>query len=203
MQYRLVFFTGAQLQHPVFQPSDVLQQQAAIVAQLGFHMINQRMRQHLSAFDNHLVGILITVVAGLREDRNFFFTYGCTVFFGNYFTHQFMFAFSHGVQNSLGYAVTQCRMDGLACFSVLHGVDFFRQGFEGIQFTPYQTRLDFLFNHRNEIFRQEQGIPSAGAAVLHRSAIAVSNLAVFQHQHHRYGFAGLANRLEAGCYRVS
>ena len=54
-----------------------------------------------------------------------------------------------------------------------------------------------------KLLRQEQGVPAAGAAVLHGCAVALGDLAVVQHQHHGDGLARLPHRAEALGHRIA
>ena len=68
MQDGLIALVRAHGQDAVTEPFDVLQQLFAVLAELGLHVVDERVRQHLRALDDHLVGVVIAVVAGLRKD---------------------------------------------------------------------------------------------------------------------------------------
>ena len=107
----------------------------------------------------------------------------------------------HSVQNGLRHAVADSRVQALAVDS--DAFDHFRQLFKAVRLLPDQRRLDVLLNNRNEVLGQKQRVAAARAAVLHGRAVAVSDLAVFQHQHDRNGLAGLAHGGKAGRHRLA
>ena len=159
------------------------------------------MRQHLCALDDHLVCVVVPVVSGLGEDGDGSFRDGAAVFIGNHFAHEAASGLGHSVQNGLGQTVTQGCVEPFAVYG--DGFHIPAQIPERICFPAHQNRLDVGFNQRNELLRQEQGIPSAGAAVLHRSTVAPGNLAVFQHQHDGDGLTRLPHRAEPLGHRIA
>ena len=201
MQDRGVVFGVAELQDPVTEPFHIVQQNFAVTAQLGVHIIDQCVRQNVCAFHDHLVGVVVTVVAGLGKDRNLSVFRVKSVFFGDHFTHQLLFGFGNGIQNRLGYAVTDC---GVKTFAVnLDGFHRRAHVAEVCDLVACQRWSHVLFDDRNEIFCQEQRITAACSGVLHGSTVAVCDLAVFENQHDGDGFSGLTDCFKSFGYRLA
>ena len=77
------------------------------------------------------------------------------------------------------------------------------QATEAVGLLTHQHGGDFAFNYRNKILCQKQRVAAACARVLNGSAVAVSNLPIFQDQHNGNCFSCLADRGESICYRLA
>ena len=191
----VVALVGAQLEDAVTQPADILFELGAVAAQLCLDVVDQRVRQDGCALEDHLVGVLIAVVAGLGEDRNRFIGDGGAVLVGNNFAHQSLGRFGYRVQDCLGNAVTDGGMQSLAVN--LDGFHHLGQLSEVVRFLANQSRFDVLVDDRDEVLSQEQRVTAARTGILNRRAVAPRDLAVLQHQHNRDGLAGLTDGFKA------
>ena len=153
------------------------------------------MRQDLCALDDHLVGVVVTVVAGLGEDVDGLLGDGAVIFFCNDFAHHLVLCPCDSVQDSLGDAVADSGVEPLAAH--LDGFHLSGQLSEAVGFPSDQHGLDVCIDDGDEVLGQEEGISSACSGVLDRCAVAVSDLAVLQHDLHGDGFAGHTDRGEA------
>ena len=153
------------------------------------------MGQDLGTLDDHLVRVVIAVVAGLGENGNGLFRYGAAILIRHDFAHQTAGGFGHSVQDRLGHAIANGSVQTLAID--LNSLHHLAQAAEVVGFLAHQLGLDVLVNDGNEVLGQEQGIPSASTGILNRGAVAVSDLTVFQDQHDRDGLASLTHGGEA------
>ena len=185
----------AVLQNAVAQPGDVLGQLLAVLTQLVVHVVDQGVGQHLCALDDHLVGVVVAVVAGLGEDRHGLVGHGAAVFVGHDLAHQATGGLRNCVQQGLGHAVADGGVQALA----VDGDGFHVGGelTEVVGLLAHELGLDVLVDQRNEVLGEEERVASASAAVLHGRAVAVGDLAILEDQHHGDGFAGLAHGGEA------
>ena len=85
----------------------------------------------------------------------------------------------------------------------VHGDGFHHLGkvLEAVRFAADELGLNVVLDHGDEVLREEERVTSARTAVLHGCAVAVGDLAVFEHEHHGDGLACLAHGGEAGGYR--
>ena len=157
--------------------------------------------KNLGALDDHLVRVAVPVVAGLGEDGDGSLGNSAAVFIGHNLAHEAARGLGNGVQNGLGQAVTQGGVQPLTVYG--NGLHVPAQVPEGICLPANQDRLDVAFNQGDKLLRQEQGIPAAGAAVLHGCAVAPGDLPIGQHQHHGNGLARLPHRAEALGHRIA
>ena len=201
MEHRGVSLAGAVSQDTVTQPCHVISQLLAVLAQLVFHIVDQSVGQNLCALDDHLVSAIVTVVTGLGEDVDGALGNGAAILVSHNFAHQTAGSLCNSVQNSLAHAVADSGVQALAFH--LDGFHHSSQGAEVISFLANQLGLDVLVDDRNEVLSQEQGITSACTGVLNSSAVAHSDLAVLQDQHHGDGLTGLTDRGEALSHRCA
>ena len=185
-----------ELQHAVTQPTHILSEQLAMLTQLGFHIVDERMGKNLRAFDDHFVCVGIAVIAGLREDVEGLIRHGASIFIGNNFAHHAAGSAGYCIEDRLGYAITDSSMQALAIHG--DGFDHFGKAFEAVCLAANELGLDVCFDHGDEVLGEEQRVASARAAILHGSAVAIGNLAVFEDDHHGDGLARLAHGGEAG-----
>ena len=182
-------------QDTVTQPSHIVSQLLAVLAQLVFHIVDQSVGQNLSALDDHLVSAVVTVITGLGENVNGGFGHGAAVLICHDFAHQSAGGLGNGIQNGLGHTVADGGVQALAFH--LDGFHHGSQRTEVIGFLAHQLGLDVLVDDGNEVLGQEQRITSAGAGILNGSAVAHGDLAVLQDQHDRNGLTGLTDGGEA------
>ena len=159
------------------------------------------MGQYLGAFDNHLVGVVVAVIAGLGKNGNGGLRDRAAVLISHHLAHEAAGGLGHRVQDGLREAVTDGSVEALAVN--LDGLHHGAQVTEIVGFLPHQLGLDILVDEGDEILGQEQGVPSAGTGVLHGGAVAGGDLAVLQHQHHGDGLAGLTHGAEALGHRLA
>ena len=179
----------------VAQPRDVLQQLAAVAAQLGVDVVDEGVGQDLSALDDHLVGVVVAVVAGLGEDGDGGIGYGAAVLVRHHFAHEAAGGAGHGVQDGLADAVADGGVQALALH--LNGLHHLAETTEVVGLLAHQLGLDVLVDDGDEVLGQEQGVTPARAGVLDRRAVAVGHLTVLQDDHHRDGLPRLPHGLEA------
>ena len=153
VQHGHIAFVRAVLQNSIPQPADVFSQLFAVTAKLGVDVVDQGVGKHLGALDNHLVGVIIAVIAGLGEDGNRRVGHGAAVLVGHYLAHETARGFGNGVQDSLGHTVADGGVQTLALH--LNGLHHGAQATEIIGFLAHQLRLDVLVNDGNEIPGQE------------------------------------------------
>ena len=195
VQHGVVALVGAMLEDAVAQPLDIGGELFAVQAQLGFHVVDQRVGKHLRALDDHLVGVVVAVVAGLGEDRDGRFGHGAAVFVGHDLAHEAAGGLGHRVQQRLGNAVADGGVQALAVDldALHHGGELA----EVVGFAADQRGLDVLLDQRDEVLGEEEGIASARAGILHGRAVAPGDLAVLEDEHDGDGLAGLAHGAEA------
>ena len=145
------------------------------------------MRQHLRALDDHLVGVVIAVVAGLRKDGDRRLADRAAVFVRDDLAHQASRRLGDCVQNGLRDTVADGRMQALAVY--LDGLHLRAQAAEIICLPAQQHRADILLDDGDKVLCQKQRVASARAGILHRRAVAEGDLAVFQNDHDRDGLA--------------
>jgi len=160
----------------------------------SINVVDQGVGQHLGALDDHLIGIDVTVVAGLGEDGDGLPGNGAAVLVSHNFAHHTAGGLGHRVQNGLGQTVTDGGMQALALY--FNGFHHGAQAPEVIGFLTHQLGLDVLIDDGDKVFGQEQRVTSACAGVLHSGAVAISHLAVLQNQHDGNGLTRLADRAE-------
>ena len=117
------------------------------------------------ALDDHLVGVIVTEVTGLCEDRNFLIENLCAVFFSNNFSHNLVLCLSNCIEESLCYAVADSCVDELACLFIDHGVDHFSKFTEGIEFLANELFSNNCFDEWDEVFSEEEWISAIEASV--------------------------------------
>ena len=159
------------------------------------------MGQHLGPLDDHLVGVVVAVIAGLGEHGDGGLGDGAAVLVGHHLAHEAAGGLGHRVQDGLGEAVADGGVEALAVD--LDGLHHGAQAAEVVGLLTHQLGLDVLVDEGDEVLGQEQGVPSAGAGVLHGGAVAGGDLAILQHQHHGDGLAGLAHGAEALGHRLA
>ena len=187
VQDGLVALVRAHGQDAVTEPFDVLQQLFAVLTELGLHVVDERVRQHLRALDDHLVGVVIAVVAGLRKDGDRRLADRAAVFVRDDLAHQASRRLGDCVQNGLRDTVADSRMQALAVY--LDGLHLRAQAAEIICLPAQQHRADILLDDGDKVLCQKQRVASARAGILHRRAVAEGDLAVFQNDHDRDGLA--------------
>ena len=201
MENRAVGLICAQLQDAVTQPANVLFELGAVATQFGLYVVDQSVWQDSSAFEDHLVCVFVTVVAGLGEDRNWLFGYGGAVLVSNNFAHQTFAGFCYCIQDCLGNTVTNSGMQSLAVnFDCFHHLG---QLSEAVCFFAYQSRFDVFIDNRDEVLSQEQRVTAACTGVLNSCTVAPCDLSVFQNQHNRDGLACLTDGFKTGGYRLT
>ena len=197
----LIVLVRSVVEDPVSQPCDVLFEQFAMGTQLGLDVVDQSVGQNLRLLDDHLVGVVVAVIAGLGEDVDGLVGNFAAVFFGDDFAHHLVLSLGNSVQNGLGNAVADGGVQSLA-----FDLDSFHlsgQLTEVVRFSAYEHGLDVLVDDGDEVLRQEQRISAACTGVLNSRAVAECDLAVFQNDLHGDGFAGHSDGGEAFRYGSS
>ena len=184
----VVILVGSVVQDPVSQPCDVLLEQFALGTELGLDVVDQSVGQDLRLLDDHLVGVVVAVVAGLGEDVDGLVGNFAAVFFSHDFAHHHVLCLGDGVQDGLGYAVTDGGVQSLA-FD-LDGFHLSGQLAEAVGFSAHEHGLDVLVDDGDEVLGQEQRVSAACAGVLDGCAVAERDLSVFEDDLHGDGFAG-------------
>ena len=154
------------------------------------------MGQDVDAFEDHLVGVFIAVVAALAEDGDPLEGDGQAVFLGHDLGHEQAPLQGPGVEQGLGQAVADGRVEPLALD--FQGFEFPGHGPEGADRPPLQARPDVPLQEGNVVGGQEERIAPARAGVLDGSAIAHGDAAVFQEKIDGHALPGLPDAGEAG-----
>ena len=196
-----VVFGGAQFQDAVTQPANVFFQDGTVSAQFGVNVVDQSVWQDWSTFQDHFVSVVVSVVTGLGEYRNWFFGNGAAVFFSNNFCHHFVFGFCNCIQDSLGNTVTDSGVQFFAFnFDSFH---HFGEVAEGVSFFTNQSWFDVLVDYWNEVFSQEQWVTTACTGVLYSCTVAPCYLTIFQNDQNGDGFTRHTDGGEARGYRCA
>ena len=152
---------GPVVQDTIPEPCDIFGQLFSFLAQLRFHIVDQRMRQHLGSFDDHFVRVVVAVVTGLRKYRDRFVTHLAPVFVCDDLAHLPFCGLGHGIQKGLRHTVTDSRMQPLAFH--LDGFHHGGQFAEIVRFFAGKLGFDISIDDGDEVFCQEKGISSTGA----------------------------------------
>ena len=106
MHYGGIAVICTQFYNPVTQPADILLKELAMLTELCLDVVDEGMGEDLCALDNHLIGVLVPVVAGLCEYGEQLIRNVAVVFVCYNFAHETMSCLSDGVKYGLSYAVT-------------------------------------------------------------------------------------------------
>ena len=194
----VVVLACTQFDDAVTQPAYILFELGAVAAELGLYVVDQSVWQDCCALEDHLICVLIAVVAGLGEDRNWFLRYGGAVLVCYNFAHQSLGRFCYCIQNCLGNTVTDCGVQSLAVyFDCFHHLG---QLSEVVRLFANQSRFDVLLDYWDKVLSQEQRVTAACTRILNCCAVAPCDLAIFQNQHNRDGFAGLTDGFKTWSY---
>ena len=81
----------------VGEPCYVLQKLLSLAAQLGVNVVDEGVGQNLGALDDHLVRVVIAVIAGLGENRNGRLGNRAAILIGHHLAHEPSGGLSHRV----------------------------------------------------------------------------------------------------------
>ena len=190
-----VALVGAHADDALAQPLDIGQELFAVCAELRLDVVDQRVRQNGRALDDHLVGVVVAVIAGLREDGDGMVADGAAVLVGHDLAHLAARRSCDRVQKRLRDAVADGGVQALAIdLDLLHHLC---KRAEVVRFLADELWLDVLLDDRNEVLGKEQRVASARAGILHGGAVAVSDLTVFEDDHDRDRLARLTDGRKA------
>ena len=178
------------------EPADVFLQFAAVAAELLLDVVDQAVGQHVHLLEDHLVDVLVAVVAGLGEDRHWGDADGQAVFLADHLAAEPVLGLGPRVQERLRQSVAEGRVHQSAVEAELAEVS--GHGAEALDFPPFQERTDLLLQKRQIGVGQEERIAAAGPRVLHGGAVAHGDLPILQHQQDGDRLAGGADAGEAG-----
>ncbi len=164
-------------------------------------MVDQTVGQHIDPLDDRPVGVVVTGITALGEDRNRLQQQWQVVFRGDDLAHQPLAFQRCGLQKSLREAVAQGRMQPLPLRSG-QVIKFFGQRAERTDLEAGKPFSEIPFHQGGEVPRQKEGVAPVGAGILHRRAVAAGELAAAEKQDYAQRFAALAHLAEAGSKRT-